>query len=459
MIKRLLILGVFALAAGATVRVMTAPAPASATPADALTSRPEQTGGMIAPISPTTLTNAGGPNTDNRPHWQSLWTRATPRAECISLSGDGQSVAWVDETGSVRRVLVETGKTLWQTPPLPGINRVLAVPGENGGVMAYGYLNPVKPTLRLLDAHGGVAHARTFAVDGAVWNVQASPDGKNVVVGTGKSFLYVLPVAAPPPLPVSRPVAAPGVKMPAVVPVVAAQKPPVKMQVQGIPGDFDIALRDPVTLAGTWQQSGVSVWGLDGTPKWRHSDFEPDRIYHVHLSADGSVAVATSTKGPDQKEARLHLWDARTGQFLWSTPLDAAYPKALVSANGNLIAVTYARVNENEPGASSDPNNQERKLALFDRTGKRRFSDKGGLFFAPELVALSSDGTRLTVRDKSGYFYTLDDRGHMVGRVRLPLDPDTGLPPTIRETQTSRDGKTLLIVRGDGQMTLLQSAP
>ena len=447
--KRLLIVGAFALAAGATVRVMTAPAPASATPAETGTALTENGGFAPSPL-------AGASENDARPHWQSIWTRPMPRAAWVSLSGDGKTVAWVDETGSVRRVLVETGKTLWQTPPLPGINRVLAIPGDNGGVMAYGCLNPINPTLRLLDAQGGIAHARTFVVDGAIWNVQASPDGKNVVVGTGKSFIYVLPVSAPPPLPVPRaPVSA--VPASAQAPIlIAAQRPPVKMQVQGIPSDLDIARREPVTLAATWQESGVCAWGLDGTPKWRHDDVEPDRTYRVHLSADGSTAVATSAKGPDQTQARLHLWDARTGQFLWSTPLDAARldavrPKALVSANGTLIAVTYAR--------TSDDSSEERKLALFDRTGKRKFSDKGGLFFAPELVALSSDGTLLTVRDKSGYLYTLDDRGHMVGRVRLPADSNTGQPPTIRDTQTSRDGKTLLVLRGDGQISLFKSAP
>ncbi len=452
MIKRLVFLGVFALAAGATVRVLTAPAPASAIPA--ISVNPAEFAEPLLSVSDkTTPTNGEG----GRLYWQSVWTRPAPKLQNVSLAGDGQTLAWVDDKGSVRRVLAATGATLWQSPPLPGINRVLAIPGENGCVLAYGYLNAIKPTLRLLDAKTGVAQARTFTVDGAVWNAQAAPDGKNVVIATGKSFLYVLPVSAPPPLVVPSVKSVKGAKipparrvvLPPVVPIVSV--PPVRIRVQGIADDMDIARRDPVTVAATWQAAGVCAWGLDGTPKWRHDDAEADRTYQVHLSADGSTAVATSTKGPDHTKARLHVWDARTGHLLWSAHLEASEPKALVSANGQTIAVTFAH---SENGAID-----ERKLALFDRTGRRRFADKGGIFFAPELVALSDDGTRLTVRDKSGYLHTMDERGRMVGRVRLAPNPGTSTPPTIQQTQTSRDGKTLLLLRGDGQMTLFRATP
>ena len=450
MIKRLVFLGVFALAAGATVRVLTAPAPASAVPALSVNASANGT-----PL----LSDANGPApVVGRAYWQSVWTHPAPKMLHVSLAGDGQTLAWVDDKGSVRRVLTTTGATLWQSPPLPGINHVLAIPGENGSVLAYGYLNPIKPTLRLLDAKTGIAQARTFAVDGAVWNAQAAPDGKNVVIATGKSFLYVLPVSAPPPLVVppvksakgEKTTEGPRVVLPPVVPVVSV--PPVRIRVQGIADDMDIARRDPITVAATWQAAGVCAWGLDGTPKWRHDDAEADRTYQVHVSADGTTAVATSTKGPDHIKARLHVWDARTGHLLWNTELDASEPKALVSANGQTIAVTFAHPETRDA-------NGARKLAVFDRTGRRRFADKGGMFFAPDLVSLSDDGTRLTVRDKSGYLHTLDERGHMVGRVRLAPNPGTTRPPTIQETQTSRDGKTLLVLRGDGQMTLFKSAP
>ena len=62
---------------------------------------------------------------------------------------------------------------------------------------------------------------------------------------------------------------------------------------------------------------------------------------------------------------------------------------ARVSAKGECIAVTYAR----KPATEGDSTASERKVVLFDRNGHRLFADKGGLYFAPQLIALSLTDT------------------------------------------------------------------
>ena len=438
MIKRIVLLGAFALATGAMVRLMTAPAPAVALP------------GTDLLAAQTALLPAPTPNGEVRPGWRLLWSRAAPDLVSASLAPDGSSVAWVDNHGSVRRMSGSEGRTLWRTESLKGVNRVLALPERNGaagGVLIYARMNPASPLVGLLDPAMGTNRRASFPVEGAVWSAAVAPGGDHAVVGTGHSLLYVLP------LPAAIPATVTGATTTAAPPKIPSPLP-IKVRVQGIPEVVTVASGEPVALAGTWQDAGVGAWGLDGMARWRHHEPQADRTYEVHLSADGAVAVAVSSRGPKEEGARLHVWNAHTGQLLWSQDLEASGARALVSADGRFIAVSYLR--DVDSDGALNPSS-ERRLVLFDREGHRAFPEKGGLFFAPELVALSADGQRLTVRDSSGYLWTLDGRGHILSRVRLALDPKTGAPPKIDETIPSADGRFLLLRRGDGVITLFKA--
>ncbi|MBD0276295.1 MAG: hypothetical protein ICV73_30775 [Acetobacteraceae bacterium] len=258
-----------------------------------------------------------------------------------------------------------------------------------------------------------------------------SPYGDTALVGTGQRFVYVLSVH-PDPGRTARPVA--------------------RWRAPGIPESAALASERPLALLGTWQKSGVSAFSLDGTPRsLQYEDPEPDRAHAVCLSVDGSTAVAVSARGPRESHARVTVWETETGRRLWSEDLDAFRPTALTTDNGDFIAVAYVKALSYRTGAAV-----ERKLALFDRQG-RRLWEKGKLFFSPRLVALSRDGSRLTVTDGGDTIYTLDARGHFLSKLHLPAHPGTGIVPGIREVIASEDGGWLLIHRGDGQITLLRA--
>jgi hypothetical protein len=160
----------------------------------------------------------------------------------------------------------------------------------------------------------------------------------------------------------------------------------------------------------------------------------------------------------------LHAWNALTGKLLWVDDLQGYDAKTAVSANGDTIAVTWAQLTEYRTGIR-----EERRVALYDRTGRRKFEPKGGHFFAPDLVALSPDGKTVTVRDNTGTLWSLDDRGTTVARIRPPqpkpaqYETPTPTPAPapdaheITQTVTTPNGKFLLVYRGDGQMTLYQA--
>jgi hypothetical protein len=345
----------------------------------------------------------------------------------LNRAPDGSSVAWVDQGGSVRRVQSASGKTLWQTPPLPAVNQVRV--GPTGVVLAFSRLNPANPSVRILDSAVGDRKSALVPVEGAVWDAELAPDGSKALVGTGQSCLYLIPMRSD------------------------AVWPGVPSRLSGIPDSISVAANEPLALFGTWQDGGVCAWGLDRTPRWRHQERAVDRVYTVRLSADGSTAVAVSAQGPRRQNARLTVWDAHAGGLLWIEDLDGSDPRVSVSANGHFIAVTYAHISAYNSGDAV-----ERKVALFDRGGRRLFNDKGGVFFSPELVCLSADGARITVRDAAGNIWTLDNRGRTVARLHPPADPATGATPALRQVAATENGAYLLVYRSDGSLTLYKAA-
>jgi hypothetical protein len=429
-VKRILLLGALALGIGVTVRLTTAPAPAVA----------QAPVGREASPPPAAAAGPFVGGGDGRPRWQHLWTRPAPGLTSFSVAADGSAVAWVDDKGGVRRMDSSTGATLWQARPVAGLNRVLAAPG--GRVVGYSRLNPALCALRVFDPAAGDRKAATLPVRGCVWSAALSGDGARALVGTGERLVYTVPLTPAAPAPATP-----------------APKPAEPWRAPGIPDSLAVASDRPLAVLATWQGAGVRALDLKPAAtaeKWGVLDPQPDRMFRVVVSADGSTAVAVSARGRRAEEARLEAWDARTGRSLFREPIEGRDPRVLVSADGGLVAVSYARMSYYRTGGDA----LEYKLALFDREGNHLFADKGSALFRPQLLALSggADGAgRLTVYGGQGTLYTLDARGSFLSKLRLPDDPDTGDAPLVRDAVSSPDGRYLLLWRGDGQLSLFKA--
>ena len=364
--------------------------------------------------SPTTRTEI-----KNR-RWKIAWTVPIPGVTDISLSTTGDNIAWTDRKGCARRLSGETGRMLWRTAPLLGINRVVAAP--NGSVAAFSGLNPDRNSVVFLNALTGDRKTSVFAGTGAVWSaVFGSEDA--AFVGTGGRNVY--PVN-------DRSVAA--------------------FPTDGIPESLSLSSDARRIAFGTWAPAGVSSCSLIGKkPCWRRMETDLDRSCHVSLSDDGVRLLAVSTRGPHDTEGILRVHDAATGATLWEVylPRHAAQPHALLSANGEYVAVTYRR---DSTGADSD----DYMLSYFDAEGNRVFADKGSVLFKPTITAIAADGSTLTVRSGDS-LYTLDRRGNFISRVRIPSESVTGKPVVIERTESSADGKTILIQSRDEKLTLLHA--
>jgi outer membrane protein assembly factor BamB len=422
LIKRLILLGALALACGAGIRLSNNPSVGTAV----MPSR--------AAVAP--LIELG----DGRPRWEPLWTRPAPDLSHASVSPDGDAVAWVDGKGSVRRLDAVTGRTLWQTESLSGMTQILAVPG--GDVLAYAPLNRLQATVRVLDRAYGSKKGAVYPIDGAVWSVTVANGGSAAFIGTGKGSIYTLPIRRMPKDPYLR---------------------PTVWTADGIPESMSATEDGSLTLISHWGMNGIGAWhptkptllttaSVPASPLWLKPEKEAPRDLRLSLSDNGKTALALSRHGARGQDAHLDVLDAATGNRLWQIDLDASGAKAQVSSDGQFIAVTCAHMSDYNTGSVL-----EHKLSYYTRDGHKVFGDRGGLYFSPELVAVSTDGSRITVQSGPSTLFTLDKRGNFKSKLTLPKNEATNVSPTIRECIPTHDGRFLLVVRGDGQITFYKA--
>ncbi len=403
--KRWLLLGAgIAIGLGVLVRAVTSPA--VATP-------PES--------SPTLPRRQDIPTNDGR--WRVGWAVAVPGIIYSGLSADGSNIAWADNQGCVRRLLGDSGRMLWRTAPLSGVNHVAVAP--DGSVVAYSRLNPDRNSVVVLHPERGDRSSRVFAGNGAVWSTAFGAN--NVAfIGTGGKSVYE--------------VRDPATKM----------KP---IATDGIPESLAIATDAPRIATGTWSPAGVLSCSLiEKRNCWRRAETEADRACRVALAADGSRIMVLSVRGAKETEGRVRVHDGKTGALLWEArlPDGAAHPTALFSANGEYVAVTYLR------GPRPDDADDWR-LAFFGGEGQRLFADKGSALFRPEVAAINADGSAITVLSGDETLFTLDRQGNFVAKLRFPPDARTGRPIRVKRVSSSADGCTLLLERRDDSLMLLRT--
>lgn len=347
------------------------------------------------------------------------WTVPVPGAVDVSLSPGGESVAWTDKNGCVRRINADTGSTLWRTSPLAGVNRVTV--GTVGTVAAFSGLNHERNSVVLLDGDTGDKKTRVFAGDGAVWS--AAFAGQTVFVGTGGRAVYAVGTA-----PTDKP----------------------RFRTGGIPDDLAVSADGSRLAMATWPPASVSAMNVaDKEPTWRF-DEKPGRRARVSVSANGARVMVLSVRGARGENGAVRVHDAQTGAIIGQValPTNATEPTAFFAANGESVAVSYCV----RSGDACD-----RRLAYFDSTGRRFFAPMGSALFQPHIVAVGAKGDTLTVQDGDATFFTLDRRGNFLSRLRLLSETPGGKPVRVLRAETSDDGGTILLwLRGD-KLALLRT--
>jgi len=337
------------------------------------------------------------------------WQRKVNQPQSLTISPGAQFFGGADKDGTVR-LYDDRGKVLW-TKRVEGATDVLIA--RNGqSILVYSRLNPVHRTVRFFRRDG--RELWEHEVEGSVWAGAVTPDGQYAAVTTGEKFVYLY--TPHPTNPSFR-----------------------RWRLQGIGHCLTFTPDSKSLVAGTWQDSTIARYELDGSPKWILGQ-ESERQYELQTSGDGKHILGVRPSTQHTPLAEICLWDS-AGKGIWRKTLEGFDVAARISPQSKYVAVSYATI-------LSHKNTEiiERKVAVYSADGKLVW-EKGGLFFGPRLVALSPTGDSVIVSDGNRSLYNIDRRGRILSKQTFKS--------TIKTAVSSEDGRRILLYCQDGWLYLL----
>lgn len=361
------------------------------------------------------------------------------REAALSPEGDYVGVIWGYSPGKVSQKLslwrwaTRPDRPLWSR--LEADASMLAVGAKGRTVLTCARMDTLH---RQVSVRKGIDGARMKAqeVDGAVWDVRMSADGQYAGVTTGNRKLYLVTLGYGD--------TAPQFGHP--------------WDLGGIGNSVAMTPRNTYLATGTWDQTGVSCFAVhgDGKPAWQYPNERttPEarqilqrRLFEAQIAQDGRYVLGLSYANARRSDGTLYLWRCDgDGTPLWTHALgiNTVLPKALISQDGRLVAVTYARMTTGR----SRPI-MARSLRVLDGDGHRQW-EKGNLWFSPTLLAMAPDGHRVTVSDGVKTLYNVNENGRITSTYSFKG------AVTIQHTSVSPDGHFLLVYTSDGWLHLFQ---
>ena len=356
--------------------------------------------------------------------FSAVWPQPLPVMDFHSaaISPDNAFFAVVaSDTDSVT-LRHQNGNKIWSISD-PGATRACVAAGGDS-VITYAPLNPTRPSVTIVrGVHAESVTRRTL--DGAIWDVSMSQDGKTAAVVTGNHSLYLFTMQ----------------------PRLSCRQWPL----DGVGNSIAVNTKSQCVVAGTWDDSGVACYNFQGDLLWKYPRDTGgrravmNRLFEAQISQDGQYVLGVSYSNIHHSDGVLYLWKrGGDGTPLWSYPLgtDASDLRARITADGRFVALTYLQNVD-----SGNRSAELRWLLLLDHTGKRVMRC-GGLLFLPNLVSVAPDGSMIAVSVGDKALYNVNNQG-------VPFPPKL-MDTSIRQTQPSPDGTLLLVYSSDGNLNLIR---
>lgn len=332
------------------------------------------------------------------------WKHQVHTPESLAISNDGKICGTVDSDGLIQ-LFDGTGRITWQQQ-VPGATDVL-IARHGQSLLAYSRLNPAYQKVFFYTATGRLLWRHT--VDGSVWAGAVSADGDTAAVTTDQGFVYIY---SPDPLyPRFR-----------------------RWRIPGVGHTLAFTPAGDRIVVGELHDSAISSYDIDGRLLWRTKLHSP-RTYEMTATANGQVIQTFVPGTKDVPSTELALWGS-DGQPLWAKSLNGYDARALISPQGQRIAVSYAA-----QVSPKHPEMIERRIVVYEADGTPLW-EKGGLFFGPRLVALSPDGTSVIVSDGSNTLYRIDSSGRILSKVSVG--------GKLRNIISAEDGSKVVFYCDDG---------
>lgn len=338
------------------------------------------------------------------------WKRPVNQPVSLSMSTGSRYFGSVDRDGTVR-FYNKSGRLIWKRRVEGATDVLIARNGQN--IIVYSRANPEIQEVYFYRGDGRLLWKHR--VEGSVESGDVSSDGIHAAITTSEKYIYVY---TPDPIrPKYR-----------------------RWRLDGVGYRVAFTPNNERIIVGTLDESALVCYDTQGRFQWRCRN-SADRRYELSTSADGRRILGLLPATRENPGIEVCLWDSG-GKRLWRRSLDAFDARALISPKSRYVAVSYAHfVSKEGEGIVG------RKVAVYNSSGDLLW-EKGGLFFAPELVALSPTGSSVIVSDGERSLYNMDRRGKILSKHTLG--------GTVRKTVSSDDGRTVLLYCGDGWLYLMQ---
>ena len=349
-----------------------------------------------------------------------VWTVPAPNARALALSPEGDAVAVVSgvapgagrEKLALWRWRTRPDRPAWVRPE-PGASFVVA--GPHGEYVLTGTrFAPSRPFVRIRQGTDG-AQATRLTLDGALWDMAVSPDGRYAGVTGGRHDARIVTLDG-----------AFGSR---------------RIALAGVGTSLAFAPDGGAFTVGTWDAGGVQCFTRGGARLWQWMDAGART---VQVQAAGTEVLGVTAAGVRGLSAAVCLWPGRgNGQPRWTytLPPDAGNVRVLFAPGAGLTAVSETHW----PARAAAP--QSRLMLLSTADGRKRW-ERGSFLFAPTLRAMALDGHRITVSDGKTTLYNLDAAGRIMSTYNVGA--------TIVRAQATPDGRFLLTATGAGDVSLFQ---
>ncbi len=349
-----------------------------------------------------------------------VWSKPVPELNSLTVSPRGSVIGMLTSSGKIA-LWSNTSSTpqiqlpvpLWSIPGKTGDD--VAITDSSGYALTFDPLNPIDTNLTGYNIATKTS-AWKRSLDGALWDLVVSRDGRYVAAGTGSDSLYLYTLDSHPHY--------------------------TTWKLGGIADSVAISPDETQIAVGEWNSSGVECFNMAGRRLWTFNG-PIDRRFRV-LTPTKETIMAVSWRNRQNSYPILYSLSTATGKLHWAYDLgtNSRNPVTLASSDGSLIVTSFERTMVRGKAVVV-----EQRLIAINSEGMELW-EKGGIFFSPTLVSLVPDWSTLVVYDGQRTLYLIDKQGKEIARDQLSGQ--------LVHWASTADGRLLLVDTSDNQLSLLR---
>lgn len=309
------------------------------------------------------------------------WKVRSSPPTCIATSPEEEYTGCIGED-HLLRYMNQYGEILFTKESGHATDLIIS---ENGECMiTFAKFDPDEKAVLFLRANG--QRIWQHEVQGQIIESAVSQDGKYAAIATDSSQIYIY--------------------------TLHPRKPKYRRwnlenpaeRITFIPGQEKI-------VVGTTGDPELICYNLRGGQIWSRKIIT-EHQYDLTASRDGKMILGVFAGSLKTQMISINMY-TKTGLPLWRQTIKGYDACALISPDGKQVGISYATTIQ-----SKKTEMLERRVAVYSTTGELLW-EKGGLFFAPRLVAHSPAQSAVIVTDCENSLYSMDKTGKITSKITL----------------------------------------